>query len=231
MAPTLTASYYVQLSPQGTSTLTTASFSPSNGEVLVVKLATWDTGSPLGAPTGGSQTYTSRVVNAPGGFNQWCAIYTAVVSGSPGSMTVSSVPSVSLRGSMLVERWSSAQLAGSPVTNSNIGAGAAASSTITPAQATSVISWVVGDVQSVDPATRAYLGSGADEGVRDDHLGSNGVDYHGYQLAVSTSSQSYGLSAPSGQTFVIAAIEVQAAAAGATSLVIPRRPSRGLVMR
>jgi hypothetical protein len=106
MAPTLVNSYYVQISPQGTSALVTPSFTPSNGEVLVIKLVTWDSGSPLGAPTGGSQTYTSRVVNAPGGFNQWAAIYTAVISGSPGSMTVSSTPSVSLRGSMVVERWS-----------------------------------------------------------------------------------------------------------------------------
>ena len=229
--PTLAGSFYVQLSPQGTSTLTTSSFTPGNGDILIVKLATWDTGSPLGAPTGGSQTYTSRAVNAPGGFNQWCAIYSCVVSGSPGSMTVSSTPSVSLRGSMLVERWTSATLAGTPVTNTNTGTGAAASSTITPTAATSVISWVSGDVQSVDPATRTYLGSGTDEGVRDDHVGSNGVDYHGRQNSTGTSSQSYGLSLPSGQTFVIAAIEVLDSGGTAASPVISRRPSRGLVMR
>jgi len=230
MAPTLASSHYVQISPQGTSTLTTASFTPANGDVLIVKMATWDTGSPMGAPSGGSQTYTSQAIEAPGGFNQWCAIYTATVSGSPGSMTVSCTPSVSLRGSMLVERWSGAQLAATPVTNKTAGSGAA-SSTITPTAGTSIISWVGGDANSVDPATRAYLGSGTGDGLRDDHVGSNGVDYYGYQSSTGTSSQSYGLSAPTGMAWVIAGIEVQAAAAAAASLVIPRRPTRGLYLR
>lgn len=225
MAIVLADSKYVQLSPQGTTTLTTASFTPSNGDVLIVKMGTWDSASPLGAPTGGSQTFTSRVVNAPGGFNQWCAIYTATVSGSPGSMTVSSVPSVSLRGSMLVERWTGAQLAGSPVTNSATGTGAA-SGTITPTAGTSVISWTAGDVNSVDPATRAFLGSGTGDGLRDDHVGSNGVDYYGYQNSTGTGSQSYGLSAPTGMQYVIAGIEIQAAAAATTPPLLVMAPRR-----
>ncbi|NUS53826.1 MAG: hypothetical protein HOV66_03035, partial [Streptomycetaceae bacterium] len=215
MAPTLVASYYVQESPQGTAAITTPSFTPSNGEVLIVKLATWDTGTAMGAPTGGSQTYTSRVINAPGGFNQWCGIYSAVISGSPGSMTVSSTPAASARCSMVVERWSGAQLAATPVTNSNTGFSSAAASTITPTAGTSIISWVAGDVQSVDPSTRAYINSATDEGVRDDHVGSNGVDYYAYAASTGSTSQSYGLTAPTGMTWVIAAIEVQAAAAGA----------------
>jgi hypothetical protein len=223
MAPTLvTTPYYVQISPQGTTALTTTSFTPSNGEVIVVKLATWDSGSPLGAPTGGSQTYTSRVTIAPGGFNQWASIYTAIIAGSPGAMTISSTPSVSLRGSMVVERWTGAQLAATPVTNSNSGIGGAAASTITPSAATSVIAWVGGDASAVDPATRAYLASATQDGLRDDHAGSNGVDYHAYQASSGTSSQSYGLSLPTGMTWVIAAIEIQAAAAAAATLW-PRR--------
>lgn len=213
MAPTLvTTPYYVQLSPQGTSALVTPSFTPTNGEVLVIKLVTWDTGSPMGAPTGGSQTYTSRVINAPGGFNEWCGIYTTIISGSPGSMTVSSTPSVSLRASMVVERWSGAQLAATPVTNSSSGVGGVASSSITPSSGSSIISWCAGDASSVDPATRAYLASATQDGLRDDHVGANGVDYHAYQSSTGTGSQSYGLSAPTGMTWAIAAIEVQASA-------------------
>jgi hypothetical protein len=220
MAPTLvTTPYYVQISPQGTSPLVTTSFTPSNGEVLVIKLATWDTGSPLGAPTGGSQTYTARVTNAPGGFNQWCSIYTTIISGSPGSMTVSSTPSVSLRGSMVVERWSGAQLAATPVTATSASSGAATGS-ITPSSGSSIISWVAGDASSIDPATRAYLASATQDGLRDDHVGSNGCDYHAYQSSTGTSSQSYGLSAPTGMTYVTAAIEVQASAGA--SFIAPR---------
>ena len=36
MAPVLSTSKYVQISPQGTTTLTTAAFTPSNGDVLIV---------------------------------------------------------------------------------------------------------------------------------------------------------------------------------------------------
>lgn len=228
MAPTLvTTPYYVQESPQGTAAITTPSFTPSNGEVIVVKLATWDTATAMGAPTGGSQTYTSRVINAPGGFNEWVGIYTAVISGSPGSMTISSTPAASARCSMVVERWSSAQLAATPVTNSSNGIGGAAASSITPSAGTSVISWVAGDAQSVDPATRAYLASATQDGLRDDHVGANGCDYFAYQSSTGTSSQSYGLSAPTGMTWVIAAIEVQDSGGGAAAvppiLVMPPR--------
>lgn len=209
MAPTPVAQYYVQLSPQGTTTLTTASFTPSNGDWLVITMCTWDSAASLGAPTGGGLTYTQQVVNAPGGFNQWCAIYTAPVISSPGSMTVSSVPSTSLRGSMCVQRFSGAQLAATPVTNKTNGTGSAAASTITPSAGTSLIPWTAGDAQSVDPATRAYLASATQVGLRDDHTGSNGVDYHAYQSSTGTGSQSYGLSAPGGMTWVIAAIELQ----------------------
>jgi hypothetical protein len=218
MSPTPIATYYVPLSPQGTSPLVTPSFTPSNGEVLAIKLVTWDSASPLGAPTGGGQTYTGRIVNAPGGFNQWCAIYTTTILGSPGAMTVSSTPSASLRGSMVVKRFSSAQLAATPVTSSSTGF-AAASGSITPSSGTSVIDWCAGDAQSVNPSTRAYLASATDEAVRDDHVGANGVDYHAYQSSTGTGSQSYGLSAPTGMQYVTVAIEVQDS--GGTSFVAP----------
>lgn len=207
--PTPVAQYYAQISPQGTSPIVTASFTPSNGDWLVVTMDTWDSGSPLGAPTGGGLTYTAQVTTAPGGFNQWCAIYTAPVISSPGSMTVSATPSVSLRGSICVHRFSSAQIAATPITNKTNGFSSAAASTITPSAGTSLIPWTAGDASSVDPATRAYLASATQVGLRDDHVGANGVDYHAYQSSTGTSSQSYGLSAPGGMTWVIAAIEVQ----------------------
>jgi hypothetical protein len=218
MAPTPVAQHYTQLSPQGTSALT-VTFTPGNGEILVIKLATWDSASPLGAPSGGGLTYTARVTNAPGGFNQWCSIYTAPVLTSPGSMTVSSTPSVSLRGSMCVERWSGAQLAATPITSTATGF-AAASGSITPSSGTSVLPWVGGDAQSVDPATRAYLASATQDGLRDDHVGSNGVDYHAYQSSTGTGAQSYGLSAPTGMQYVIAAIEVQDS--GGAAFIAPK---------
>lgn len=216
-APTLVASYFVQQNINATTPLTTPSFTPSNGEVIVVKLGTWDSATSMGAPTGGSQTYTSRVIVAPGGFRPWTGIYTAVISGSPGAMTISSTPSASARYSMVVERWSGAQLAASPVTNSANNATGAASSTLTTSAANSIISWAAGDAQSLDPATRAYLNSATDEGVRDGHSGANGVEYYAYQVVATAGSTSYGLSAPTGMQWNIAGIEVLAAS-GATTV-------------
>jgi hypothetical protein len=234
MAPTLAASYFLQQNTTTNTALTTSSFTPANGEVIIVKLSTYDTSIAMGAPTGGSQTYTSRITVAPGGFRPWAGIYTAVISGSPGSMTISSTPAASARYSMCVERWTSAQLAGTPATNSggttNGGSGAASSSLTTTA-ANSILSWVASDAQSLDPATRAYLASATDEGVRDGHAGSNGVEYYGYQSATSAGSTSFGLSAPTGMQWDIAGIEVQAAAASGVDPVIVRRPSRGLYLR
>lgn len=209
--PTLTAAYFVAQTSTSAGAISTPSFTPSNGEVIVVKLATWDTGTSMGTPTGGSQTYTSRITVAPGGFRPWCGIYTAVISGSPGSMTVSSTPSTSAQFSMTVERWSSASLAATPATNSggttNSGTGVAGSSLTTTAS-NSVISWVAADAQSLDPSTRAYLGSATDEGVRDGHIGSNGVDYHAWASAAVAGATSFGLSAPTGMQWDIAGIEI-----------------------
>jgi hypothetical protein len=208
MAPTLVASYFVKTSTQGTTPLVTPSFTPSNGELLVIKMETWSTGVSMGSLTGGGQTYTSRVINAPGGGKPWEGIYTAVISGSPGSMTVSATPSASARYSMCVERWSNAQLAGTPVVASANGSGLPQGS-LTTGAANGIVSWVSGDVFSIDPATRAYLGSGTDDGVRDDHAGGNGVGYHAYMSAPSAGSVTFGLSAPTGQSWGIAGIEIQ----------------------
>lgn len=223
--PSLIASYFLQQNTTAATALTTPSFTPANGEVVIVTLATWDTTTAMGAPTGGSQTYTSRIVVAPGGFRPWVGIYSAVISGSPGSMTVSSTPAASAQYSMNVERWSSAQLAGTPATNSggvtNGGSGAATSSLTTTA-ANSVISWVASDAQSLNPSTRAYLGSATDAGVRDGSVGSNGVDYHAYQSVAAAGSTGFGLSAPTGMQWDIAGIEILDSAGGSSSA--PRSP-------
>jgi hypothetical protein len=232
VALSLITSYLVaQTGSAAATAVTTPSFTPSNGEVIVVKLETWDTGTSMGAPTGGGQTYTSRVILAPGGFRPWIGLYTAVISGSPGAMTISSTPSASARFSMTVERWSGAQLAATPVTGSANGSTGAAAVSMTPSAATSILSWVAGDSQALDPSTRANLGSGTSDGLRDDHVGSNGVGYHGYQSSTGTSAQSVGLSAPTGMQFGIAGIEVQASGSVAPafpSSTVTRRVLRGM---
>jgi hypothetical protein len=226
VAPSLITSYYVTTNPNSNSnTLTTPSFTPSTGEVIIVKAATWDSTISMGTPTGGSQTYTLRASATAGGFNTWVGIWSATISGSPGSMTISSTPSAASWHNMVVERWSGAQLAASPATSTGNSTSAPASASLTTTAANSVVSWLAGDAQSVDPATRAYLSSATEENVDDGHVGSNGVFYFAYQAAATAGSQSYGLSAPTGMKYWIAGIEVQAAAS-ASAAFVAAPPSR-----
>lgn len=214
-SPTPIAQYFLDSAGNNSNTLTTPSFTPSNGEILEIKLETWDTGTTMGSETGGGQIYSRQVTVAPGGFKPFAAISTAKVAGSPGAMTVSATPSGSCRHSMLVVRWANADVAGTPSTGSGTGTSGAAAGTITAA-AGSVISWVAADIASLDPATRAYLGSATDQAVRDNHAGSNSVAYYAY-AASAGGSQSFGLSAPSPMIFSIAGIEILAAAAVVTA--------------
>lgn len=226
MGITPIASYQLKSSVQGTTALVTPSFTPSNGEVITITMESFDTTITMTATNSGSQTVKTPVTEQPGGFNGFARISTIEVTGSPGSMTVTGTPSASARYSMTVERWGGAQLTATPVTNANTSTTGAAQSTITPSAGTSIIVWVGQDSQSVDPSTRTYAGSGTDDGTRDDHLGSNGVGYHGYQNSTGTGSQTYGLSTPTGQKWVICGIEVQAAAiatAPAPTFAVRRR--------
>jgi hypothetical protein len=217
--PTLVNSYFVQSSTGGdSSTLSTTAFTPSDGEVIVVKAATWDTGTPAGTPSGGGQTYTRRSTAAPGGFAGYCTIFTAVVSGTPGSMSVTlSAPAGSCYHSMTVERWSGAQVAGSPATNATInGVGSAPSVTVTTTADNSIVTWANVDENSSDTAGRAYLSGATEDGLADGHSTFSSVHYFAYQTAAAAGSQTVGMSTPSNQSWTITGIEILAAAPAAS---------------
>lgn len=206
-------------------TLTSASFTPTNGDVIVVKAQTWDTGNAPGAPSGGAQTYTTQVDNAPGGFRPRSRISTAVVAGSPGSMAVTlAAPASSCHHDLTVEVWTAAALAGTPATGVAAAGTGPAAGTVTTTGAGSIVTWCAADVGSIDPATRAYLSSATEVGVSDGHANSNAVFYSAYQAAASSGVQSFGLSAPSGQTWTIAGIEIQDPAAGGGGSAPPAPP-------
>lgn len=241
--PTLIASYAVYSAAADTSTLTTPSFTPSNGEVIVVKLTTWDTAVPMGTVSGGGQTYTTRVTAAPGGFNGWARIVTAVISGSPGSMTVSAAGTASnTRHCMVVERWGSASLAGTPAVNSTVNGTGAPSANITTTAANSIVTWCSEDNSSQDPTTRTYRLSATEDGLGDFHVGANTVQYFAYATVGSASTVAMGMTAPASQTWVLAGVEVLNAAGStvnadaslsATAAVTPTaavtRPASGSV--
>lgn len=214
--PTLVASYFVASSTSGdTTSLVTSAFTPSNGEVIVVKAATWDTGTPSGTPSGGGLTYTRQATAQPGGFNGYVTIFTTIVSGSPGSMSVTlSPPAASSSHSMVVERWSSARLAASPATNATISGVGTPSATVTTTAANSIVTWANVDDQSNDPTGHTYLSSATEDGLSDGHVGSGSVQYYAYQTAASAGAQTIGMSLPTGQKWTMLGIEVQAAGGG-----------------
>jgi hypothetical protein len=227
VAPTLVTTPYnvnsVLTGSGDTATLTTASFTPSNGEVIVAKGQTWGSGPTLGAPTGGSQTYTQRLLVNPGGFAIWGVIYTAVISGSPGSMTISMTVSATCAHSMVVERWSAAQLAATPATaTASYSSASLPSMTITTAANGSIVSVLNGDEQSIAPGTPGYSSSGTQDGLANGAPSGNSVQYYWYQSAPTAGSQTVGMTAPSGQKWSMGAVEIQAAAT-ATPAAEPAR--------
>lgn len=203
-------SYFVSSLVTGdTSTLSTPAFTPSTGELIVVKAATWSSSTTSGTPSGGSLTYAQKATAAPGGFNGYCTIFTAPVSSSPGSMTVTlSAPSASSYHSMVVERWSNASVAATPATNSTISGSGAPSATITTTAANSVLTWLNVDENSNDPSTRSYLSGATDEGVADGHVGSNSVQYYAFQTVTMPGSYAIGMSSPNAQAWTMLGIEI-----------------------
>lgn len=195
--------------PTGTgSALTTAAFTPANGEILVVKLSTWVNSIAMTAPTGGSQTFVQRVRHLPPS-DGYCfvAIYTAVVSGSPTNMTVTSTnASGTVIKSMVVERWSQATLAVTPVTvRQSYSSPGAPNINFTTTAANSKISLLCAEYLGVD-GTATYRGTSTETSAFRVSGSFNG--FHWYQSVATASTVAVGMTSPSGQQWNIAGIEL-----------------------
>lgn len=213
-----------QLIPSGgdnTNTLTSSAFTPANGEVIVVAMTTWDTSSTMAVPTGGGQTYTPQKVINPGASRPWCALYTATVSGSPGSMQVSSAHvGGASRHNLAVWQWDASQLAATPAVNTpdnNQGPTAPMSSLTTTAPG-SVICAVCVDWQARNPAGRVYLNAAdvVEDGLWDGSSIASSVAYFWHQSVAAAGATDVGLSSPNNMNWVLAAVEVKAAGGAAT---------------
>lgn len=234
--PSPVAVYPVYSAAVDTSNLVTPVLTPTpvNGDVLVIKLTTWDQGNPMGAVSGGGQTYNTINTAAPGGFNGWSRIVTCTVSGSPGPFAVTAAGTAApSRHSMVVEHHLASQgafLAGSPATNAVKNGAGLPSAAITTVGINSVLTWSSVDVSSIDPATRVYLLSGTEDGLYDGHVGANSVHYFAYATVGAAGAYNIGMSAPGGQTWVMTGVEVQYLAPSESSpvFVVPRtmRPRR-----
>lgn len=192
-------------------TLTTSSFTPTAGDILVVKAAKENSASLTYGPPTDTQgnTYTLRasylVANqAP----VW--IWTAV-AGSSTSMTVSMTNSGGWFRSFVVEDWAQAALDTTPATNSTTNGTGAPSATLTTTQNNSAVTWVDADFAAGSPSGRAFNTSSAvpiEEDVHDKSSTGNYVAYYASQSAASPSSQTFGLTSPTSQTWSMVGIEV-----------------------
>lgn len=226
--------YAVYSAGADTSNLVTPVLTPTpvNGDVLLVKLSTWDTGNPSGASSGGGQVYSTRVTAAPGGFNGYARIDTTTIAGSPAPFAVTSGgTAANSRHSMVVEHYLAANghsLAAVPAVGSGSGVGLP-SVNINTVGTNSTVSWVSVDVISADPVARAYLLSATEDGLFDGHVGANSVQYFAWAGVGAPGVYAMGMSAPGGQFWVLAGVEVlnTPIVAGANQiLVVPQPPRR-----
>jgi hypothetical protein len=206
--PTLITSYLV--TGTTTATTTTPSFTPAAGEVIVVKCWDADYGSPnIASVVGGSLTYATKIhVQATSKAEAWIFVG-EVGATSPGSMTVSvSWFGTSGQHGIIVERWSGGLVKGVPAQGATVMGTGAPSSSLTPENANSVLTWIDAD-WNVVTGTAAYRSSAtqtqtsATTAVR---------AYAAYQNTPSTAAQTVGLTAPTGQAWSMGAIELLPAA-------------------
>jgi hypothetical protein len=206
MAPTLTAAYPVGSAAGDLSTLTTSSFTPATGEIIVVKTGAGTTTTAAGTPTGGSLTYTSWVSLAAA-TNAPVTLWTATVGASPGAMTVS----VTWTGTndwhaIVVERWSGALLDATPAT-AGVQGSTTGQTTITTVGTNSMVSWLDADWNGVSPGTPTYASGATQTGLISQPTFL--VVYGAYQTAASAGSQTFGVTAPTGQKASLVAVELR----------------------
>lgn len=204
--------YFAESAKGGDSTALSASITVGINDVIVVKAQTWDVGAAAGTPSGGSLTYTRRVTGSTSGFATYVTIFTATATSSTTFTLTLSAPASSSYHTMLVEVWPGATLAATPATaTAKYSSAGLPSMTITTTGTGSAVTTASGDDQNIDPATRAYDSSGTGESVGDSHTGANTVQYYWYQQAATAGSQTVGMTAPTGQKWNMASLEIQAA--------------------
>jgi hypothetical protein len=139
-------------------------------------------------------------------------LWTAVQGPTPGSAgTVSVTFGGAFNGwhFIVVERWTNAKLATSPVVSAVQGQ-TSALGTLATSQADSVISWLDVDYNAVNPNSGVTYRSATavTPSTPDYHLGDY-TGYSGYIAAPAQNTYTYGVSAPSGQKATMIGIEIQ----------------------
>ncbi|HVK44101.1 MAG TPA: hypothetical protein VM429_04265 [Micropruina sp.] len=203
--PNLVTSYLVTGTAQND--LVTTSFTPAAGEVIVVKC--WAAGQD--APVFGEctangygLTFASKA-HVPTTGKAVAYIFVAEVGAtSPGSVSVAtSWHTANGAHGMVVERWSSGLVRAAPAQAAPVTGSGAPSAMITPTNANSVITWLNLDKAAVS-GTATYRSTA----LQTQSTTATIRAYAAYQNATGTTAHTVGLSAPAGQNWTLAAIEL-----------------------
>ena len=215
--PSLVNAYSIN-SGFDSSALTTSAFTPTVGDVIVVKFANENPGTTPSAPTDTQgNTYTLWGVDASASHcrvNLWAA-----VAASATSMTVTANNAGTNYHSATIEQWTSAALDASPAVNATETGTGAPSATLTTTQPLSVVSWLCADYAANNPTGHVYSTVSAvptQDGLHDVSGTGNYVAYYAWQNAASAGSQTFGLTSPTGQTWSMLGIEILNVAGGGT---------------
>lgn len=222
--PQLVASYEMTSTTSTTGSLTSPSFTPADGELIIVSASTAGSACVPSVPTASGVTFTSRAqAGTSGSFGQ-ARLSTAEISTSPGSITVTQAFTGSgFVRSFTVERWKNAQLDATPAVAQATGSGGP-STTVTTEAANSIVSYVCTDWNAVAPGAYLYRGTHTTETGLFDVTTTDVTSYYAHQYAPTAGSQTLGLSAPVGQAWSIAGVEIQyeaPAGGGGSDLAAP----------
>lgn len=212
--PTLVASYEV-LGGATTLSLSVGSFFANAGEVIIVKASSESFEKPtITGISGGDLIFTSHVNASQSSFSP-IRLWSAVVETADFTTITTTFGANDGYHSMVVERWSNAQLAGTPAIVGTTSIGAPSANIVT-ASAGSVVSWVSTDWNAVAPGTPAYRSDAVQTGL-DDKSTSFYVAYYAYQITSTAGSQTIGLTSPSGQQATLGGIEIQGVGGGGSN--------------
>lgn len=205
--------------------MVTSAITVNNGDILIVKaVGENSTSRVLGLPTAPGQTFTAWATDLTTS-NCSAQIAACVVTGSPGTLVVTQgVSGTSQYASMVVERWTSAQLAGTPAINSTHLASTANGFTgsITTVASNSAVTWCAGDWAANAPGTVGYRSSAVQDGIDNRSSGGNYVGYYATQTAATLGAQTFGLTTPvAAGTWKYLAIEIQDPLGGGTPAIPP----------
>lgn len=195
-----------------TTSLVSAPFTCTVGDVIVVKTVTGNMNVPtIGTPTMSGHTFTLRAaVNTSSKCDVDIWTTTITVAGE----YVITQPFSGTAGprSAVFERWANAVLAGSPAFVQTTGSSVGPSATITTTGSNSVVSWALGDWAALAQGTIALRSGALLEGTAGGDT-TTYTPYYAEQDAATAGSQTIGTTTPAGaQNWSIAGIEILAAA-------------------